>query len=328
MDKYEVLRKLGSGSFGEVMLIKKKESGHQYALKSVVLEEDKERLDDSLLEIDLLKIMDHPYVMKMYDDFRIDKKVFLVLEYANGGDMFDLLVVHQCLSEMDAKFYLAEVWSALHYLHGLGIVYRDLKPENILLNNGHAVLTDFGLSTVNQSNHDHTVLNEYLKTDCGRRYTLVGTFDYSAPEIILKLGHNKLSDWWSFGMLMYEMLTCDLPFTLDSRKEAKNFIKNLVFKKLKPLSYLSYDANHLMSRLLQRIPEKRIEGNQIKEHPFFAGIDFTKLENGEIPPPFVHIRVKNRRRKNYHEDSVSSDSTRKDSEYDTDTDMSERSYIL
>lgn len=328
MDKYEVLRKLGSGSFGEVMLIRKRENGHQYALKSVEIEENKERLDDSLLEIDLLKIVDHPYVMKMYDNFRIDKKVFLVLEYANGGDMFDLLVVHQKLCEKDAKFYLAEIWSALHYLHGLGIVYRDLKPENILLNHGHAVLTDFGLSTVNQSNHDHTVLNDYLKTECGRRYTLVGTFDYSAPEIILKLGHNKLSDWWSFGMLIYEMLTGDLPFTLDSKKEAKNFIKNLVSKKIKAPSYLSYDANHLMSCLLQRVPEKRIEGNTIKAHSFFSGIDFTKLENGEIEPPFVHIRVKNRRRKNYSNDRGSSSSTCKDSEYDTDTDMSERSYIL
>ncbi|XP_055980099.1 ribosomal protein S6 kinase alpha-6 isoform X5 [Sorex fumeus] len=177
-------------------------------------------------------------------------------------------------TEEDVKFYLAELALALDHLHQLGIVYRDLKPENILLDEiGHIKLTDFGLSkeSVDQEK---------------KAYSFCGTVEYMAPEVVNRRGHSQSADWWSYGVLMFEMLTGTLPFQGKDRNETMNMILKA---KLGMPQFLSAEAQSLLRMLFKRNPENRLgsEGvEEIKKHLFFANIDWNKLYKREVQPPF------------------------------------------
>lgn len=179
-------------------------------------------------------------------------------------------------TEEDVKFYLAELALALDHLHGLGIIYRDLKPENILLDEeGHIKITDFGLSK-EAIDHDK------------RAYSFCGTIEYMAPEVVNRRGHTQSADWWSFGVLMFEMLTGSLPFQGKDRKETMALILKA---KLGMPQFLSVEAQSLLRALFKRNPCNRlgagIDGvEEIKRHPFFVTIDWNKLYRKEIKPPF------------------------------------------
>uniref|UniRef100_A0A672ZPF1 non-specific serine/threonine protein kinase n=1 Tax=Sphaeramia orbicularis TaxID=375764 RepID=A0A672ZPF1_9TELE len=251
--QFQLLKVLGQGSYGKVFLVRKirgVDRGQLYAMK--------------VLKKATLKA------------FQTEGKLYLILDFLRGGDLFTRLSKEVMFTEEDVKFYLAELALALDHLHSLGIIYRDLKPENILLDEeGHIKITDFGLSK-EAIDHDK------------RAYSFCGTIEYMAPEVVNRRGHTQSADWWSFGVLMFEMLTGSLPFQGKDRKETMALILKA---KLGMPQFLSPEVQSLLRALFKRNPANRLgagpEGiEEIKRHRFFASIDWNKLYKKEVRPPF------------------------------------------
>ncbi|XP_053448883.1 ribosomal protein S6 kinase alpha-2 isoform X1 [Nycticebus coucang] len=278
--QFELLKVLGQGSYGKVFLVRKikgSDAGQLYAMK--VLKKATLKVRDrvrSKMERDILAEVNHPFIVKLHYAFQTEGKLYLILDFLRGGDLFTRLSKEVMFTEEDVKFYLAELALALDHLHGLGIIYRDLKPENILLDEeGHIKITDFGLSK-EAIDHDK------------RAYSFCGTIEYMAPEVVNRRGHTQSADWWSFGVLMFEMLTGSLPFQGKDRKETMALILKA---KLGMPQFLSAEAQGLLRALFKRNPCNRlgagIDGvEEIKRHPFFVTIDWNKLYRKEIKPPF------------------------------------------
>ncbi|XP_066228961.1 ribosomal protein S6 kinase alpha-2 isoform X5 [Saccopteryx leptura] len=230
----------------------------------------------SKMERDILAEVNHPFIVKLHYAFQTEGKLYLILDFLRGGDLFTRLSKEVMFTEEDVKFYLAELALALDHLHSLGIIYRDLKPENILLDEeGHIKITDFGLSK-EAIDHDK------------RAYSFCGTVEYMAPEVVNRRGHTQSADWWSFGVLMFEMLTGSLPFQGKDRKETMALILKA---KLGMPQFLSAEAQSLLRALFKRNPCNRLGAGsdgveEIKRHPFFVTIDWNKLYRKEIKPPF------------------------------------------
>ncbi|XP_060129257.1 ribosomal protein S6 kinase alpha-2 [Zootoca vivipara] len=278
--QFELLKVLGQGSYGKVFLVRKvkgSDAGQLYAMK--VLKKATLKVRDrvrSKMERDILAEVNHPFIVKLHYAFQTEGKLYLILDFLRGGDLFTRLSKEVMFTEEDVKFYLAELALALDHLHGLGIIYRDLKPENILLDEeGHIKITDFGLSK-EAIDHDK------------RAYSFCGTIEYMAPEVVNRRGHTQSADWWSFGVLMFEMLTGSLPFQGKDRKETMALILKA---KLGMPQFLSTEAQSLLRALFKRNPSNRLGAGldgveEIKRHPFFATIDWNKLYRKEIMPPF------------------------------------------
>ncbi|XP_069343882.1 ribosomal protein S6 kinase alpha-2 isoform X4 [Eulemur rufifrons] len=278
--QFELLKVLGQGSYGKVFLVRKvkgSDAGQLYAMK--VLKKATLKVRDrvrSKMERDILAEVNHPFIVKLHYAFQTEGKLYLILDFLRGGDLFTRLSKEVMFTEEDVKFYLAELALALDHLHGLGIIYRDLKPENILLDEeGHIKITDFGLSK-EAIDHDK------------RAYSFCGTIEYMAPEVVNRRGHTQSADWWSFGVLMFEMLTGSLPFQGKDRKETMALILKA---KLGMPQFLSVEAQGLLRALFKRNPCNRlgagIDGvEEIKRHPFFVTVDWNKLYRKEIKPPF------------------------------------------
>ena len=218
--QFELLKVLGQGSFGKVFLVKKisgSDARQLYAMK--VLKKATLKVRDRVrtkMERDILVEVNHPFIVKLHYAFQTEGKLYLILDFLRGGDLFTRLSKEVMFTEEDVKFYLAELALALDHLHSLGIIYRDLKPENILLDEeGHIKLTDFGLS---KESIDHEK----------KAYSFCGTVEYMAPEVVNRRGHTQSADWWSFGVLMFEMLTGTLPFQGKDRKETMTMILNIL----------------------------------------------------------------------------------------------------
>ncbi|XP_067392079.1 ribosomal protein S6 kinase alpha-2 isoform X2 [Emydura macquarii macquarii] len=230
----------------------------------------------SKMERDILAEVNHPFIVKLHYAFQTEGKLYLILDFLRGGDLFTRLSKEVMFTEEDVKFYLAELALALDHLHSLGIIYRDLKPENILLDEeGHIKITDFGLSK-EAIDHDK------------RAYSFCGTIEYMAPEVVNRRGHTQSADWWSFGVLMFEMLTGSLPFQGKDRKETMALILKA---KLGMPQFLSIEAQSLLRALFKRNPSNRLGAGldgveEIKRHLFFVTIDWNKLYRKEIKPPF------------------------------------------
>ncbi|KFV73698.1 Ribosomal protein S6 kinase alpha-2, partial [Struthio camelus australis] len=278
--QFELLKVLGQGSYGKVFLVRKikgSDAGQLYAMK--VLKKATLKVRDrvrSKMERDILAEVNHPFIVKLHYAFQTEGKLYLILDFLRGGDLFTRLSKEVMFTEEDVKFYLAELALALDHLHGLGIIYRDLKPENILLDEeGHIKITDFGLSK-EAIDHDK------------RAYSFCGTIEYMAPEVVNRRGHTQSADWWSFGVLMFEMLTGSLPFQGKDRKETMALILKA---KLGMPQFLSIEAQSLLRALFKRNPSNRLGAGfdgveEIKRHPFFITIDWNKLYRKEIKPPF------------------------------------------
>uniref|UniRef100_A0A1A9UUT2 non-specific serine/threonine protein kinase n=1 Tax=Glossina austeni TaxID=7395 RepID=A0A1A9UUT2_GLOAU len=278
--QFELLRVLGEGSFGKVFLVRKvvgKDAGALYAMK--VLKKATLKVKDRVRSTNERKILadvGHAFIVKLHYAFQTPGKLYLILDFLRGGDLFTRLSKEVMFTEEDVKFYLAELALALNHLHSLGIIYRDLKPENILLDeNGHIALTDFGLSK--------------QPLDGSKTYSFCGTVEYMAPEIVNRKGHDFAADWWSFGVLMYEMLTGNLPFHGQSRQETMN---QILRSKLGMPENLSPEAQSLLRALFKRNPQNRLGAGpngilDIKAHCFFATIDWTRLEKKDVRPPFI-----------------------------------------
>ncbi|XP_020838863.1 ribosomal protein S6 kinase alpha-1 isoform X2 [Phascolarctos cinereus] len=278
--QFELLKVLGQGSFGKVFLVRKithPDNGHLYAMK--VLKKATLKVRDRVrtkVERDILADVNHPFVVKLHYAFQTEGKLYLILDFLRGGDLFTRLSKEVMFTEEDVKFYLAELALGLDHLHKLGIIYRDLKPENILLDEeGHIKLTDFGLS---KEAIDHEK----------KAYSFCGTVEYMAPEVVNRQGHTHSADWWSYGVLMFEMLTGSLPFQGKDRKETMTLILKA---KLGMPQFLSTEAQSLLRALFKRNPANRLGSGtdgaeEIKRHVFYSTIDWNKLFRREIKPPF------------------------------------------
>uniref|UniRef100_A0A8C5HU74 non-specific serine/threonine protein kinase n=1 Tax=Gouania willdenowi TaxID=441366 RepID=A0A8C5HU74_GOUWI len=277
--QFELLKVLGQGSFGKVFLVRKvtpPDANELYAMK--VLKKATLKVRDRVrtkMERNILADVNHPFVVKLHYAFQTEGKLYLILDFLRGGDLFTRLSKEVMFTEEDVKFYLAELALGLDHLHSLGIIYRDLKPENILLDEeGHIKLTDFGLC---KEAIDHK-----------KAFSFCGTVEYMAPEVVNRQGHTHSADWWSFGVLMFEMLTGALPFQGKDRKETMNLILKA---RLGMPQFLSAEAQSLLRALFKRNPSNRLGSNadgaeEIKRHCFFSTIDWNKLFRKEMKPPF------------------------------------------
>ena len=275
LDDFQTVKVLGTGAFGKVTLVYNEELKKYFAMKTLKKDYIKQykQTRHTKEERKIMEKIDYPFISKLYYAFQTKKSLYMITEFMAGGEMFYHL--HECghFDENRTRFYIAELVLAIDHLHKNNILYRDLKPENILLDEkGHIKLTDFGLSKI---------MNNIEKD---KTYTVCGTPIYVAPEVLGGKGYNKLVDWWSLGVLLYEFLAGYSPY-----REAKNGVDvNIYLKKLKQDPLISDVAFDLISKLCQPNVRKRFGKNvkEIKNHPFFESIDWVKLEKKEITPPF------------------------------------------
>ncbi|XP_004422397.1 PREDICTED: serine/threonine-protein kinase Sgk1 isoform X4 [Ceratotherium simum simum] len=275
---FHFLKVIGKGSFGKVLLARHKAEEVFYAVKvlqkKAILKKKEEKHIMSERNV-LLKNVKHPFLVGLHFSFQTADKLYFVLDYINGGELFYHLQRERCFLEPRARFYAAEIASALGYLHSLNIVYRDLKPENILLDSqGHIVLTDFGLC---KENIEHN----------GTTSTFCGTPEYLAPEVLHKQPYDRTVDWWCLGAVLYEMLYGLPPFY--SRNTAEMY-DNILNKPLQLKPNITNSARHLLEGLLQKDRTKRLGAKEdfmeIKNHVFFSLINWDDLINKKITPPF------------------------------------------
>ena len=278
---FDPLRCLGKGTYGTVLLVKQACTGKLYAQKQfrkASLTMRKQLVEQTKTERSILESINrHPFVVKLYYAFQDHEKLYLILEYAQGGELFEHLRTERMFPEETAAFYMAEMVLALEHLHHtVGVVYRDLKPENCLLDSeGHLLLTDFGLSK-------EAVDGEH------RCKSMTGTIEYMAPEVIQMQSYGTAVDWWSFGILGFDLLTGSSPFRANNDMKIR---EKIMKAKLVLPYFLSPDAKDLLTRLLRKEPKKRLGAcmpkdiQSIKNHRFFRKIEWAKLERRELEPP-------------------------------------------
>ncbi|XP_026806333.1 putative protein kinase C delta type homolog isoform X3 [Rhopalosiphum maidis] len=282
VDDFNFLKVLGKGSFGKVLLAELKGTDYYYAVKclkkDVVLEDDD--VECTLIERKVLALgTNHPYLCHLFCTFQTESHLFFVMEYLNGGDLMFHIQQSGRFDEGRSRFYASEIVSGLKFLHKKGIVYRDLKLDNILLDfNGHVRIADFGMCKL------QIYLDKTADTFCG-------TPDYMAPEIIKGQKYNQSVDWWSFGILLYEMLVGKSPF---SGCDEDALFWSICNEQPQYPRYLSVDSKSVLVALLDKDASKRLgslEANHSAEdvirHPFFSSMDWCKLERRELEPPYM-----------------------------------------
>ena len=279
-DDFDEIKVLGRGSFGKVLLVRYKKNNQLYAmkiLKKAVIMMKKEE-DHTKTERKILEKISHPFIVSLFFAFQDENKLYLITEFMQGGELFYHLHREKFFSIDRTKFYAAEIVLALEHLHRNKCIYRDLKPENILLGkDGHIKLTDFGLSKI-----------VFEEKNNEKAFTICGTPEYLAPEILEDKGYDQTVDWWSLGALIYEMLVGYSPFKLKKGQQLN--LEN--YKKQIPLfNHFTPEAKKIIRELLVVEPKKRLgygkNGTEnVKKHPFFKGINWTDLYNKKIKPSF------------------------------------------
>ena len=279
LDDFQIMKVLGRGSFGKVCLVQYKPTKEYYAMKSLKKDVllDMDQVESTILEKKILQTLDHPFLVGMVFCFQTEERIYFIMPFVRGGELFQHLRSEKFFKEDKARFYAASIGIALDYLHNNGIIYRDIKPENILIGeDGYLKLIDFGMAKMVQGNEKAT--------------SFCGTPEYLAPEIITGEGHNRAADWWSYGILIFEMLCGIPPFYCENTERMYDLITNaeLRFPKRIPLSD---NAKDLIKKLLVKKQDKRLGVNkgfeEIKAHPFFQGFDFEALLNKKMEPPFI-----------------------------------------
>ena len=278
---FELLKLLGRGSFGEVLLVRLKANKKLYAMKVLdkkMLKQRKQQIHTKT-ERDLMVKINCPFIVNIKSAFQDETKLYIVSEFLQGGDLFFHLHEkrYTVFPEIKARFYIMELVIALDFLHQNNMIYRDLKPENILLDSqGHVKLTDFGLSKIFENEDD-------------KAYTVCGTPQYLAPEILLRKGYDKAVDWWSLGCVLYEMLYGRLPFKL---KKGQKISLNIYKEEIAFDKKISEEAKDLIINLLIFDPKSRLGsgvdgGEKIKNHNFFKGVNWKDVWDRKLEPPFV-----------------------------------------
>ena len=287
-EDFEALYLVGQGAFGKVFQVRKKDTGVLYAMKVMKKEVviAKEQMEYTKQERDILTSITHPYVVKLRFSFQTATKLYLVLDFINGGHLFYWMYREGMFDVGLTRFYIAEIVCGIGHLHSLNIMHRDLKPENILVDReGHVRITDFGLA-------------KKFSSDGEKANSLVGSIDYMAPEILKDKGHGKEADWWSVGVLLYEMLIGQLPFRGKNKAAIQ---KAITSQKIKMPTFVENDAAKLIQNLTMKDPNLRLGSDvnlkkdstskngteEVKKHKFFSKINWAKLEKREVPAPFV-----------------------------------------
>ncbi|XP_038887844.1 phototropin-2-like isoform X3 [Benincasa hispida] len=308
---FRPIKPLGFGDIGSVHLVELKGTGELFAMKAIEKSAilNRNKVHRACMEREIISLLDHPFMPTLYSSFQSRTHIFLIMDFCPGGELFTFLDKQpmKMFKEEAARFYAAEVVIALEYLHCLGIIYRDLKPENILLQkDGHIILTDFDLSfktsniqTIESSpprkrTCRHKSLPTFVIEPMVELNSFIGTEEYIAPEIIKGAGHSSSIDWWTLGILLYEMLYGRTPFKGKNRKKT---FANILFKDLTfPLSIrASLAAKQLIDALLQRDPARRLGSSngadEIKRHPFFRQINWPKIRTMTPPQPEVALQI-------------------------------------
>ena len=276
LEDFDLLKVLGKGGFGKVMLVRKKETTDIYAMK--VLRKEavirRNQVQHTKTETHILKQIRHPFLTRMHFAFQNEDKLYMVLNYLPGGELFYRLKREGRFSVERVRLYTAELALGLGHLHSLDMIYRDLKPENLLLDEeGHVCLTDFGLS-------------KEMVTTANAARTFCGTPEYLAPEILQGVGHGKAVDWWSLGTLVFEMLTGLPPFY---SRNINHMYEKILKAELRCPSYLPADVTELIVNLLIRDPLRRLGSGpgdiqELRNSRFFQVLDFDKVYRKEITP--------------------------------------------
>jgi protein kinase A len=276
----EMKQTLGTGSFGRVRLCKHKGSNEYFAIKCLKKREiiKMKQVQHIIAEKSLLNELAHPFIVNLVCSFTDDRRLYLVLEFIIGGEMFTHLRAAGRFPNDVAKFYHAELVLAFEYMHSKDIIYRDLKPENLLLDSkGHVKITDFG----------------FAKKVPERTFTLCGTPEYLAPEVIQSKGHGKAVDWWTMGILLYEFIAGYPPFYDES---PFRIYEKILEGKVKFPNWFDSRARDLVKGMLMTDHTKRLGTLKngvadIKNHPYFHGANWEKLKNRHYPAP-IPVKVK------------------------------------
>jgi len=327
LSMFQPLKVLGRGGVGKVFLVLLVGTDKVYALKQLKKSEMilPNKVQRVMTEREIFKTTNHPFIVSLYASFQTRKKLYFVMEYCSGGEFFRVLQKqpNQRLSEEAAKFYAAEVILALEYLHCLGFVYRDLKPENVLMRtNGHVALTDFDLSKEGESQSPSVItksksglsrmmwpMHSRSRSNSGksklfdfeivgkepvlpRSFSFVGTEEYIAPEVIEGKSQSGAVDWWTLGILIFEMLCGRTPFRGEGQTETFSRILHDDIIWPKDIQ-ISTDCRNLLKKLLQKDPDRRLGkisgASELKKHKWFKGINFDLIRN-ESPPIKPKVR--------------------------------------
>ncbi|GAV90923.1 Pkinase domain-containing protein [Cephalotus follicularis] len=296
IEDFEIIKPISRGAFGRVFLARKRATGDLFAIK-VLKKADmirKNAVESILAERNILISVRMPFVVSWSNM----ENLYLVMEYINGGDLYSLLRNLGCLDEDMARIYMAEVVLALEYLHSLNVIHRDLKPDNFLISqDGHIKLTDFGLSKVGLINSTDDLSGQPLNStgflgddesktqpssnrEHRQKHSVVGTPDYLAPEILLGMGHGATADWWSVGVILFELLVGIPPFNAATPQQIFDNIMNRDIPWPKIPEEMSYDAADLIDKLLTENPVQRLGATgagEVKRQSFFKDINWDTL---------------------------------------------------
>ncbi|KAF8461435.1 kinase-like domain-containing protein [Kalaharituber pfeilii] len=307
---FDKIKLLGKGDVGKVYLVREKKSNRLYAMKVLSKKEmiKRNKIKRALAEQEILATSNHPFIVTLYHSFQSEDHLYLCMEYCSGGEFFRALQTRpgKCIPEDDARFYAGEVTAALEYLHLMGFIYRDLKPENILLHqSGHIMLSDFDLSKQSDpggaptmivsrggaSQHSLPTIDTKSCIANFRTNSFVGTEEYIAPEVIKGCGHTSAVDWWTLGILIYEMLYGTTPFKGKTRNATfANILRDDVgFPEHPGAPQISNLCKSLIRKLLVKDENKRLGSragaSDVKAHPFFRTTQWALLRH--MRPPMI-----------------------------------------
>ena len=307
LNDFEIIKTVGRGSVGKILLVRYRSTGDLYSIKSMRKDQllSESLIDNILDEKNILSEGQCEFILQLSFFFQSPERIYFVTPFMKGGDLYHKLKIDGYLSEDLVRFYTAQIAIALQHLHEFGIAYRDLKPENILIDeDGYIKLCDFGASIHFQGTR--------------KENTFAGSPEYASPEMISHEGHNIMSDWWSFGILIYELLYGITPFFNKDKNRMYELIEigELKFPRtikiddaIKPIK-VSDEAKNIIIKLLEKNPGSRLGRtglNEIKSHPFFGNLNFDMVNNKKLKSPFKPILDNDNLANNFDEEYTSMD---------------------